>query len=101
IQSKKRPPKFGYDALFRTARVPTTLFSLFQKAILEFLHKLSRSRLRLIRMKLPRLWIGGKWHETRATKDVINPATGELLARVPLGDGSTIEAALGAAQQAF
>jgi len=52
-------------------------------------------------MKLPRLSIGGKWHETRATKDVINPATGELLARVPLGDESTIEAALGAAQQAF
>src|SRR6266487_4351432 len=44
IESKNRPPNFGYDALFRTARVPTTLFSLFQNAILEFLHKLVRSR---------------------------------------------------------
>ncbi|HEU0008710.1 MAG TPA: aldehyde dehydrogenase family protein, partial [Verrucomicrobiae bacterium] len=52
-------------------------------------------------MTTPRLWIGGQWHETRATKDVVNPATGELLARVPLGDESTIDAALGAAQQAF
>jgi len=34
-------------------------------------------------------------------KDVVNPATGELLARVPLGDESTIDAAVGAAQKAF
>ena len=52
-------------------------------------------------MTNPRLWIGGQWLETRATKDVLNPATGELLARVPLGDESTIEAAVEAAQKAF
>ena len=49
----------------------------------------------------PRLWIGGQWHETRAAKDVVNPATGELLARVPVGDESTIDAAVEAAQKAF
>src|SRR6266487_770543 len=54
IESKNRPPNFGYDALFRTARVPTTLFSLFQNAILEFLHKLSRSQLHQTHARLPR-----------------------------------------------
>jgi acyl-CoA reductase-like NAD-dependent aldehyde dehydrogenase len=52
-------------------------------------------------MKNPRLWIGGQWLETRATKEVVNPATGELLARVPLVDESTIDAGLEAAQKAF
>src|SRR6185436_213860 len=52
-------------------------------------------------MKNPRLWIGGQWLETRATKDVVDPATGQLVAQVPLGDESTIEAAVGAAQTAF
>ena len=52
-------------------------------------------------MTNPRLWIGGQWLETHATKDVVNPATGELLARVPLGDESTVEAAVTAAQKAF
>jgi len=52
-------------------------------------------------LKNPRLWIGGRWQETSATKDVLNPATGEVLAQVPLGDVATIEAALAAAQEAF
>ena len=52
-------------------------------------------------MKHPRLWIGGQWLETRATKDVVNPATGEVLARVPFGGESTIDAAVEAAQKAF
>lgn len=52
-------------------------------------------------MKNPRLWINGQWLETGATHDVINPATGERLAGVPLGDLATIEAALAAALAAF
>src|SRR5881394_68317 len=52
-------------------------------------------------LKNPRLWIGGRWQETSATKDVLNPATGEVLAQVPLGDVATVEAALAAAQEAF
>ena len=50
---------------------------------------------------MPRLWIGGQWVETRATTDVVNPATGELIVHAPLGDLQTLEAALAAAQQAF
>ena len=49
----------------------------------------------------PRLWIGGEWLETSATLDVVNPATGEIIARAPLGDIQTLEAALGAARQAL
>lgn len=52
-------------------------------------------------MTTPRLWIGGQWVETRATTDVVNPATGEVIARAPLGDVQTLEAALASAQQAF
>jgi glyceraldehyde-3-phosphate dehydrogenase (NADP+) len=49
----------------------------------------------------PRLWIGGQWLETSATTDVINPATGEVIARASLGDVAMLESALAAAQQAF
>jgi glyceraldehyde-3-phosphate dehydrogenase (NADP+) len=52
-------------------------------------------------MKNPRLWIGGQWRQTETSKDVVNPATGELLARVPLGDLAMVEAALSAALDAF
>jgi glyceraldehyde-3-phosphate dehydrogenase (NADP+) len=52
-------------------------------------------------MKNPRLWIGGQWLQTDATKEVVNPANGELLARVPLGNLGTVEAALSAALEAF
>src|SRR6266516_3227090 len=52
-------------------------------------------------LKNPRLWIGGRWPETSATKDVLNTATGEVLAQVPIGDVATVEAALAAAQEAF
>jgi len=52
-------------------------------------------------MKTPRLWIDGKWVETRATSGVINPATGDVIAQVPLGELATLEAAVAAAQQAF
>src|SRR5437870_4054099 len=51
--------------------------------------------------KSTRLWIGGQWLDTRATLDVVNPATGETIARAPLGDVQTLEAALAAAQAAF
>jgi glyceraldehyde-3-phosphate dehydrogenase (NADP+) len=52
-------------------------------------------------MTASRLWIGGEWLETRATTDVLNPATGEVIARAPLGDVQTLEAAVAAAQTAF
>ncbi len=52
-------------------------------------------------MTNPRLWIGGRWLETRATTDVVDPFTGEVIARAPLGDIETLEEALAAARQAF
>ena len=52
-------------------------------------------------MTNPRLWIGGQWLATRATTDVVNPSNGDVIARVPLGDRETLEAALAAAGPAF
>jgi acyl-CoA reductase-like NAD-dependent aldehyde dehydrogenase len=52
-------------------------------------------------MKTPRLWVGGQWIETRATSEVINPFTGEVISPAPLGDIQTIETALSAALEAF
>ena len=49
----------------------------------------------------PRFWIGGQWIQTQTAKDVVNPATGEVLAQVPLGDLTTMEAAINAALEAF
>jgi malonate-semialdehyde dehydrogenase (acetylating) / methylmalonate-semialdehyde dehydrogenase len=48
-------------------------------------------------------FVGGRWVESRAARfqDVINPATGELLARVPLGDAEEVAGAVAAAQAAF
>ena len=50
---------------------------------------------------MPRLWIGGRWIETGAVLDVVNPVSGEPLARVPLGNEQTLEDALAAATRAF
>ena len=52
-------------------------------------------------MTTPRLWIGGQWLEARATTEVIDPASGEVIARAPLGDLQTLEAAVSAAGEAF
>jgi acyl-CoA reductase-like NAD-dependent aldehyde dehydrogenase len=50
----------------------------------------------------PSLLIGGEWIETTAeTTAVIDPFTGEEIARVPLGGPAEIERALAAAQAAF
>jgi malonate-semialdehyde dehydrogenase (acetylating)/methylmalonate-semialdehyde dehydrogenase len=43
----------------------------------------------------------GKWHTpSAATQDVVNPATGELLAKVPLSSGSDVDAVVQAAVRA-
>ncbi|HXJ73800.1 MAG TPA: aldehyde dehydrogenase family protein [Candidatus Dormibacteraeota bacterium] len=52
-------------------------------------------------MSMPRLWIGGRWIETGAVLEVVNPVSGEPLARVPLGNEQTLEDALAAATRAF
>ena len=52
-------------------------------------------------MTKPRLWIGGKWLETGATTEIVNPVDGRPLATAPLGDVQTLEAAVHAATQAF
>jgi len=50
-----------------------------------------------------KLFIGGEWVEsnTGRTMDSLNPATGEVLTRVPLADASDIDAAVNAAEKAF
>jgi malonate-semialdehyde dehydrogenase (acetylating)/methylmalonate-semialdehyde dehydrogenase len=47
-------------------------------------------------------FIGGEWVESRgAVQDVINPATGKLLAKVPISPGDEAEAAIKAAREAY
>lgn len=43
------------------------------------------------------MYIGGEWIGTRATADVLNPATGEVLGQVPLASAAELDAALDAA----
>jgi acyl-CoA reductase-like NAD-dependent aldehyde dehydrogenase len=52
-------------------------------------------------MNSPRLWIGGEWVETGQTTPVSDPFTGEEFARVPLGDGSTLSAAVVSARETY
>lgn len=44
---------------------------------------------------------GGKWHEARETFDVLNPATGEVVAKVAKAGKAETEAAVKAASSAF
>jgi malonate-semialdehyde dehydrogenase (acetylating)/methylmalonate-semialdehyde dehydrogenase len=48
-------------------------------------------------------YINGEWIESTASewRDVVNPATGEILASVPLADGADVNAAVEAAATAF
>jgi malonate-semialdehyde dehydrogenase (acetylating)/methylmalonate-semialdehyde dehydrogenase len=48
-------------------------------------------------------FVGGEWQQSQATdwQDVINPATGEVLARVPLSDSAEVGQAIEAAAAAF
>lgn len=52
-------------------------------------------------MSSPRLLIANEWLSPAATLPVTNPFTGHEIAKVPLGDRSMIEAAIGAAHAAF
>src|ERR1700721_1990657 len=48
-------------------------------------------------------YINGRWTDSHATewRDVVNPATGEVLASVPLADAAEVNAAIEAAAAAF
>ncbi|PIZ25177.1 MAG: methylmalonate-semialdehyde dehydrogenase (CoA acylating), partial [Chloroflexi bacterium CG_4_10_14_0_8_um_filter_57_5] len=48
-------------------------------------------------------YINGEWVESKATEfvDVLNPATAELMGRTPLSSKTEVDAAAGAASQAF
>ena len=50
-----------------------------------------------------KFYINGQWVEPigKGTSDVINPATGEVSARVPYGNAEDVDAAVGAAKNAF
>jgi len=48
-------------------------------------------------------YVGGRWvaSDAKSFSDVHNPATGELLARVPLGTASDVDRAVQAALKAY
>ena len=50
-----------------------------------------------------KFYINGQWVEPigKGTSDVINPATGEISARVPYGNAEDVDAAVSAARSAF
>lgn len=50
-----------------------------------------------------RMYLGGRWEDARsgATYEVRDPATGEPVAAVPLGDEADVDAAVAAAREAF
>lgn len=54
-------------------------------------------------MKTYRMWIGGEWVDAQSGKSftVVNPATEDQIALVPLGDGSEVDLAVKAARKAF
>src|SRR5471030_2336640 len=46
-------------------------------------------------------FVGGKWHEAKETFDVLNPATGDVVAKVAKAGQAETEAAIKAASDAF
>ena len=54
-------------------------------------------------MREPRMWINGEWATAQGsrTREVISPATGETIARVPEASADDVKAAVGAARAAF
>ena len=49
----------------------------------------------------PRLYIGGEWVESTDSFETRDPATGEVLAEVPIASTAQLDAAVAAARQAF
>jgi betaine-aldehyde dehydrogenase len=48
-----------------------------------------------------KMWIGGAWIPAKQTRDITNPANGQLLARVPEASADDVRAAIAAARAAF
>src|SRR6516165_2991476 len=48
-----------------------------------------------------KMWIGGKWVAAKKTRDIVNPATGEVLAKVPEASADDVKSAIAAARAAF
>jgi betaine-aldehyde dehydrogenase len=57
----------------------------------------------LDRIPTDRLFIGGRWEESHSGQTIVshNPATGEVLGRVPLADAADVDRAVRAAMAAF
>ncbi|USD20860.1 aldehyde dehydrogenase family protein [Microbulbifer variabilis] len=64
---------------------------------------MSRPTKRFAPQESYKLFIGGEWVNSNSgrTIDSLNPATGELLTRIPLADSSDVDAAVIAAEKAF
>src|SRR5215470_5662453 len=52
-------------------------------------------------MREHKMWIGGKWVAAKQTRDIINPATGQVLAKVPEASADDVRSAIAAARAAF
>ena len=54
-------------------------------------------------VKQAKLLINGEWVESKTTEwqDIVNPATQQVLARVPFATAEEVNAAIDAAQRAF
>jgi len=53
-------------------------------------------------IKIPKdLYIGAQWVASSSVEDVLNPATEESIGQVPVADKATVDAAIGAARDAF
>src|SRR5436189_6179571 len=58
---------------------------------------------REVEIRTLRNFVGGRWVEPEATErlDVTNPATGDVLAEVPLSGATDVDRAVAAAREAF
>jgi acyl-CoA reductase-like NAD-dependent aldehyde dehydrogenase len=54
-----------------------------------------------MKTSVPQLLVGGRWLSTAKRLEVVNPFTGEELARVPMGNAEVIDLAIGAASSTF
>ena len=54
-------------------------------------------------MSTYKMWIDNKWVEAASGKtyEVVNPATEEVIARLPLGDREDVNKAVASAKKAF
>lgn len=70
---------------------------------MTFFHKKERGNMTKTDVQMLKNYIGGQWieAETSQTEAVYNPATGEIIAEVPLSTKKDVERAVQATKEAF